>query len=393
MQECAASTCLQPTTITYQNGASGWQPMVDTGVAASTTRALMPLELNGDGVTDLLYPVDAGTGKLSWRILPGTPLGFATPFDTGLVTTNAHTIIPGAFAGNGRTQFLVVQNGYWYVAGYTNAGFTVANTGLVPAGEYGAADFDGDGLADLMAQTGGLTPSITARRNVGTPASTTFAVQFAANTQQVWTIPSLRQATPWDNVRVADLNGDGRADIIALTFTSSNRNPRFFATPLLSNGFGKAFTVGTEKLLWQESMVTMGDWNADGCSDILQVRSVFVSNCAGTFVELATGATAATGNTLYTALPADWNADSRTDLLYIDAATRQWFVVRSTGEGAAAPVSTGNQRTRRHRLVRSGRGWRRTHGFRLPRRQQRQSRALPAARESSVTDRSRYIVR
>jgi len=341
VQECAASTCLQPTAITYQNGASGWQPMVDTGVAVSTTRAPVPLELNGDGVTDLLYPVDAGSGRLSWRILLGTPAGFAAPLDTGLVTSTTHTIIPGSFAGNGRTQFLVVQNGYWYVAGYSNAGFTTANTGLVPAGEYGAADFDGDGLADLMGQTGGFTPTLHVRRNVSVPASTSLAVQFASTAQSVWTIPSLRQATPWDNLRVADLNGDGRADIVALTFNSSDRNPKFFATPLLSNGFGNAFTVGTEKLLWQESMVTMADWNADGCSDILQVRSVFVSNCAGAFVELATGATAATGNTLYTALPADWNGDGRADLLYIDAATRQWFVVRSTGEGAAAPVSTG----------------------------------------------------
>ncbi|MBK7902053.1 MAG: hypothetical protein IPJ97_03195 [Proteobacteria bacterium] len=109
----------------------------------------------------------------------------------------------------------------------------------------------------------------------------------------------------------------------------------------MSNGFGNAFTVGTEKLLVQESMVTMADWNADGCSDILQVQRVFVSNCAGAFVELATFATAATGNTLYTALPADWNGDGRADLLYIDAATRRWFVVRSTGEGVAAPASTG----------------------------------------------------
>ena len=341
VQECAASTCLQPTAITYQNGASGWQPVIDTGVAASTARTPVPLELNGDGITDLLYPVDAGSGKLSWRILLGTPVGFAAPLDTGLVTTTTHTIIPGGFAGNGRTQFLVVQNGYWYVAGYANAGFTTANTGLVPGGEYGAADFDGDGRADLMAQSGGLTPTIHVRRNVGAPVGASLAVQFATTSQPVWTIPSLRKAIPWDNLRVADLNGDGRADIVALSFNSSERNPKFWATPLLSNGFGNAFTVGTETLLSQESMVTMADWNADGCSDILQLRTVFVSNCAGAFVELATRATAATGDTLYTALPADWNGDGRADLLYIDAATRQWFVVRSTGEGAAAPVSTG----------------------------------------------------
>jgi hypothetical protein len=341
VQECAALTCLQPTAITYQNGASGWQPMVETGVAGSTAKAPVPLELNGDGVMDLLYPVDAGGGKLSWRILLGTPAGFAAPFDTGLVTTTSHTIIPGGFAGNGRTQFLLQQNGYWYVAGYTNAGFTVANTGLVPSGEYGAADFDGDGRADLMAQSGGFTPTLHVRRNVTAPASTALAIQFATTAQSIWTIPSLRQSMPWDNLRVADLNGDGRADIVALTFNSSERNPKFFATPLLSNGFGNAVTIGTEKLLIQESMVTMADWNADGCSDILQVQQVFISNCAGAFVELATRATAATGNSLYTALPADWNGDGRADLLYIDAATQKWFVVRSTGEGAAAAVSTG----------------------------------------------------
>ena len=342
IQECAATSCLRPTTITYQNGASGWQPMTDTGVVAAAGKPPMPLELNGDGVTDLLYPVDAGSGRLSWRILLGTPTGFAAPLDTGLVTDTSPRIIPGLFAGNGRTQFLIVQNGYWHVAGYTNAGFSVASTGLVPGGEYGAADFDGDGLADLVAQTGaGFTPTISVRRNVGTPGSNSFTVGFAPTSQPVWTVPGTRQSMPWDNLRVADLNGDGRADIVALTFNKSDRNPRFFATPLLSNGFGNAFTLGTERQLWQESMVTMGDWNADGCSDIVQVRSVFVSNCAGALVELATGATPATGSTLYTALPADWNVDGRTDLLYVDAATRQWFVVPSTGEGAGAPVSTG----------------------------------------------------
>ncbi len=341
VQECGATTCLEPTTIGYQNGASGWQPKVSTGVAVSNVRPPVPLDLNGDGIGDVLYPVDAGGGRLAWHTLLGSPTGFAAPQATGLVTSTSHTIIPGAFAGNGRMQFLVVQNGYWHVAGYTNAGFTVANTGLAPGGEYGAADFDGDGLADLMAQTGGLTPTIAIRRNVGVPASTSFAVQFAATAQQVWTIPGLRKSMPWDNLRVADLNGDGRADIVALTFNSSVRNPKFFATPILSNGFGNAVTLGTEKLLVQESMVTMADWNADGCSDILQVQRVFVSNCAGAFVEMATGATPATGSSLYTALPADWNGDGRVDLLYIDAATKQWFVVRSTGEGAAPPVNTG----------------------------------------------------
>jgi len=340
VQECGSSSCLRPTTISYQNGASGWQSVLETGATASALNNPIPLELNGDGLTDLLYPVDAGSGKYGWRIALATTSGYAAPIETGLVTGTSK-IIPGSFLGNGRSQFLVQQGGYWYLAGFSASGFVATNTGLVPGGEYGAADLDGDGLADLMSQSGGFTPSIYIRRNVTNPATGAFAAQFAATNQHVWTIPSLRQATPWDNLRIADLNGDGRADIVALTFVNRERFSKFFATPLLSNGFGLPFTVGTEVSLMQESMVGMGDWNADGCSDLFQLYNVFVSNCAGGFVPIPTRATAATGDRLYTVMPADWNADGRTDLMYIDAASSNWFVVPSTGSGAGTPTTTG----------------------------------------------------
>jgi RHS repeat-associated protein len=339
VQECAASSCFRPTNIGYQDGATGWQAWRDTGVSASANKTPLPLDLNGDGLTDLLYPVDAAGGNVSWRILLANLSGYDAPFDTGLVTGTSK-LIPGQFVGNGRTQFLVQQNGYWYVAGYGSTGFTVTSTGLATGGEYGAADLDGDGLSDLMAQTGGLTPTIVVRRNTTVPNGSIVA-SFASNTQVVWTVPSTRQSMPWDNLRVADLNGDGRADIVALSFNQAERNARFFATPLLSNGFGAAFTPGTELQISQESMVTMGDWNADGCSDLIQLRKVFISNCAGGFVAVLTGAGAATGAELYTVMPADWNGDGRTDLLYVDAATYDWMVVPSTGSGAGAVVATG----------------------------------------------------
>jgi YD repeat-containing protein len=341
VQECGASRCLRPTTFTYQDGAKGWQAFVDTGVAANAAAAPMPLELNGDGIVDLLYPVSAGSGLLSWRIVHGAASGFGAPFDTGIVSSTSAKVLPGQFAGNGRTQFLIALNGYWHVAGYTNAGFSVTSTGLVPAGEYGAADFDGDGLADLLSRVGGFQPTISVRRNLTVPALTSTGVQFAAAAETLWTVPAGRQSMLWDNLRVADVNGDGRADVIALTYVTRAKDTKFFGTALLSNGFGQPVTIGTETGMWPESMVTMGDWNADGCSDVLQVQSVFISNCAGGFVALNTRATPATGDWAYTALPADWNADGRTDLLYVDAATRKWFAVASTGEGVAAPVNTG----------------------------------------------------
>jgi hypothetical protein len=246
VQECGASRCLRPTTITYQDGAKGWQTYVDTGVAANTGAAPMPLELNGDGIVDLLYPVSAGTGLFGWRILPGTVNGFGAPFDTGIVTSASTRVVPGQFAGNGRTQFLVNLNGYWHIAGYTNSGFSVVSTGLVPSGEYGAADYDGDGLADLLSRSGGSTPTFHVRRNVTVPTQYALGAQFAATAEAVWTVPAGRQSVSWSGLRVADLNGDGRADIVALTAVTRLKDSKLLGTPLLSNGFGRPATVGTQ---------------------------------------------------------------------------------------------------------------------------------------------------
>ncbi len=342
VQECAVTNCLAPTVVTYRNSTPGWQAMRETGVTASTARPPITIDLDGDGRTDLLYPVDAGSGQLRWRILPGTNAGFGTAVETGLVTSaSTSTIVPGDFSGMGRKQLLVQQNGTWHVAGYGASGFIVSNTGLAPGGEYGAADLDGDGLDDLVAQTSGVTPTVTIRRNVTTPARGIVGAQFAPVAQTIWTLPDHRVIRAWNNPRVADVNGDGRADVVVLTANKMVRGVKYFALPLLSNGFGVPFTNGSERQLQIDTMVATGDWNADGCTDLLQVHRVYVSNCAGSYLELLTGATPATGDGLVTVMPTDWNADGRTDILYVDLASLHWYVVASTGEGAAAPVSTG----------------------------------------------------
>lgn len=342
VQECGASSCFRPTQIDYQAGSTGWISQRDMGATAATSEPPVVADLDGDGLTDVLYPVNAGSGKLAWWLARATTTGFATPFATGLVTTSAaSTLLTGDFVGNGGTQVLAQQNGVWYVGGYVGSVFVTRSTGLAANGEYGAGDFDGDGLADLVGVTNTTPKAITIRRNTTAPAPGSLVATFAATTQTVWTVPSDRVLKQWRNPRTADLNGDGRADIAVLTSNTLKRATRSYVLPLLSNGFGLAFTAGSERQVTLESMVVTADWNADGCSDVMQVNSVLVSNCAGAFTEVPTSPTPPTGDGVYTVLPADWNGDGRVDLLYVDAASRQWFVVASTGAGAAAPVSTG----------------------------------------------------
>ena len=337
VQECAASSCFRPTTVTYQGGAKGWSPWRESGAAASSKQPLIVADLDGDGLTDLFYPVNSGNSSLSWWIARATPEGFAVPAATGLVTSSTSKVLSGDFLGNGRRQVLLPQGGVWSIAGYSVTGFTVSSTGLTVGGEYAAADVDGDGLDDLVGVTSTTPKNVTVRRNTTAPPTSGFAARFASTAQTVWTVPDTRVLYGWNDPKVSDINGDGRADLAILTTNTRDRNVRYFLTPMLSNGFGAAFTKALDQQLTLSAMVATGDWNADGCSDFMQLQRILVSDCAGSFAPIATGATLGTG----TILPADWNGDGRTDLLWVNFDTKVWHVAPSTGGGVGASVSIG----------------------------------------------------
>ena len=342
VQECAAASCFRPTQFSYQNGSIGWQLQRDAGVTTTAEQRTHVADFNGDGRTDLLYPVSAGGGKVAWWVLRGAVDGFANPVYTGFVTTGTTSaIIVGQFRGNGRAQFLVQRNGAWSVAGFVGESLFVENTGLAVGGEHSAADFDGDGLDDLVAVTASTPRVVSVRRNTTVPAAAGNGATFAAVAQNVYTVPDTRVLRSSPNPRVADFDGDGRSDLLLVTSNTLDRLSRQFVTAVLSNGFDAPATVGAEHMVTLQWMLTTGDWNADGCADVIQGHEVRISNCAGGFRTLETYPTPATGDGSYTVLALDRDADGRTDLLYVDRATNTWYLIPSTGEGAAPARATG----------------------------------------------------
>ena len=347
VQECGSSACLAPTTVAYAPGAQGWvSTATGTSLNASYKAATRAIDVNGDGMTDLLFPVGTGNGVMNWRVAFAQPGGYGTTLDTGVVADASAGMITGRFLGNGRWQFLVAQGGYWSFVGWNGATFDRVATGIPLAGEYIAADLDGDGLDDLLsAGNAGTIAQVHARRNLTTPVAGTSAPVFAASRETMWEGAGGNVDTSsYDNV--ADLNGDGRADLALHTYMTTKRGGSW-VTALLSNGFGSRFSAGPRRDFWSYGRQVVGDWNADGCSDLLQVSSVLISNCAGDFVQVAlpTSDIVLDSNGYPNVLPADWDEDGRTDLLYVSSASgkspNHWYVVRSIGNGAATPVATG----------------------------------------------------
>lgn len=328
VQECSATNCLPATTITYQKGAQAWGGSIQsTGVESSTQASPIAIDLNGDGLTDLLYPVTATSSTVHWWITFASASGYGSPVDTQLVTNNTDVIIPGAFSGTGQNQFLAPKSGYWYLYTCSASGCTNVDTNVPVNGESFAADYDGDGLPDLVSAVGN---TVYVRRNITQPGG---AVAFASTPTSLWTAASNLSLAHYNSqvFHSADYNADGRADIFAVT--TIRAGVRY--NVLFSNGFSAPPTVVT-LIGSSTTLAAAGDWNGDGCTDIIGSPTIYISDCAGGFTALA-APTVANG---YAILAVDWDGDGNTDFLYNNNGT--WYIARSTGTGIAAPVSTGN---------------------------------------------------
>ena len=221
------------------------------------------------------------TARLSWRILLGTPTGFGAPLDTGLVTATSHQDHSRSSSrATAARSSCVAVNGYWHVAGlHATAASPSPTRASLPDGEYGAADFDGDGLADLVGQVGGTTPTFSVRRNVATRRQAPCTVHVRADGASLsGRCPSMRQSDSLGQParrrpQRRRPRRPRRAHLHSSRIAIRGSSPRRCCRTASATRSPSA----SERQLWQESMVTMGDWNADGCSDIVQVRSVFIS--------------------------------------------------------------------------------------------------------------------
>jgi RHS repeat-associated protein len=256
LQDCDGSAnCLPTTSFTWSTRASSLNTFQAAGTGnwggpaitfdADTTTwgtksqqadgAVLRLDLNGDGRTDLLSNTGSSTvvAAGNWRacLSTGTAFNCQTWDGPGVHSRN---VVAGDFAGDGKQGFLVPptspldgQSGTWNRCVSTGTSLSCSTFSAPSYGRkvnyYSASDLDADGRVDLLV----IGPQVPLAKPSWLCRST--GASFAACGAFSGTFKAFGSINLEASYRVerfsGDFNGDGRPDIAAYDFSYSTGDP------------------------------------------------------------------------------------------------------------------------------------------------------------------------
>jgi RHS repeat-associated protein len=229
--QCGPLDCLPPTTLEWDDGSGERVVAAVSGIPVDKS---VTGDVNGDGATDLF-----GGYQGQWAVWPANPQtgGFEAPVIIGGSYGSSSVAVPLDYNGDGLTDLMTgsSQGPTWlvYLAPATPGGaFAVKNTGLTwTAGtEVQPLDLDADGLDDLVYLR---DAAVYLRRNTGAALSAEQSAGLAAvSTSRVAFTGGMGALEP------ADFDGDGRLDLLVARSADSSQGYRFAWEAFLSNGTG-----------------------------------------------------------------------------------------------------------------------------------------------------------
>ncbi len=329
-----------------------------TFATGSAPRSVTAADVNGDGLPDIIVD-DYGSSSVA-VLLNTTVPGAALPtfaaqqeFATG---STPSSLVTADLNGDGRPDVIVANYGSGTVSvllnttapGATTASFATQRTFATGNGPRSVAvvDLNGDGVPDLIvANYNSFDLSVLQNTTVPGSATATFAPQQTF----------LAGNGPF-SVAAADLNGDGRADIIVANYTSDT-----VGVLLNTTSHVEASSVGVPTPVFTAvapvdvnnapSSVTVADINGDGKPDIILVNSVLdtVSVLLNTtapgasFPSFAAPQTFQTGSFPLSVAVADLNGDGLPDLIVGNEVDGTVSVLMNTSAAGATTLSFATQ--------------------------------------------------
>jgi hypothetical protein len=304
--------------------------------------AMVVADVNNDGKPDLVM----NTGVLLGN---GNGTFKAESTFTSLEPTEGYSVAVADVNGDGKLDVVTANPAGAYQSisvflGNGNGTFAPQQTFSVPGFPLSAAisDLNGDGRPDIVAPNGFHGVDVLLGNNTGSFTGETYQIvsrskpPFAAiaafGPQQTVAVGSLPRS-----VATADLNGDGKPDLIAVN--SANNS----VSILLGNGngtFAAQRTVGTGPT---PSSVAVADVNHDGIPDLIVADrgdddvSVLLGNGNGTFGPRRAWAV---GLMPTFVVVSDVNGDGRPDILAANYGSGTVSVLLGNGNGTFQPQRT-----------------------------------------------------
>ena len=327
-----------------------WPPRKNDSASGSAD-SVATADLNGDGLPDLIItqaPFNRVVVLLNTTDPGATTLSFAAP--QTFATDSRPILVQTADVNGDGLPDLIVFNLYSATLGVllntTAPGASVLTfdpyqqvaTDIAHVSSLAVADVNGDGQPDLIF-TDPASSTVSVLLDTTAPGATTAS--FAAP-------QTFATGSDPTSVAVSDLNGDGRPDLIVANRGSNtvsvllNTTAPGATTP--SFAAQQSFATGISP-----NMVTAADVNGDGRPDIL-VANGYSSNLGVLLNTTAPGATTlsfaaqqtfATGGTPQSVTVADLNGDGRPDVLLASYASNTVSVMLNTPAVLGSNPATG----------------------------------------------------